>query len=62
MKISDTGADKPKFGLDHGDQRIGNLLLADGLGISENPRLNSGADARSAQRASGSGLRREAKR
>jgi hypothetical protein len=35
MKISDTGADKPKFGLDHGDQRIGDLLLADGLGISE---------------------------
>lgn len=35
MKISDKGADKPKLGLDHGDQRIGDLVLADGLGISE---------------------------
>jgi hypothetical protein len=35
MKISDSGADKPKFGLDHDDQRIGDLVLADGLGISE---------------------------
>jgi hypothetical protein len=33
--LSDKGADKLKFGLDHGDQRIGDLLLADGLGISE---------------------------
>jgi hypothetical protein len=34
-KISDKTADKLKFGFDHDDQRIAELLLADNLGISE---------------------------